>query len=157
MIGIFGQVELRSVGIEEISYLLIADRDLRRDLVLEHSLRDELTAKPIAHVGGGEIASGQFLLIRLVANVLLRLRVGGIHVTLVDLNLQRVRLREQDLFHDELIENAHPGGRRFLLGQLLCRIRRPPETLLDLVAADGLAIDHGVGIGGDGNWRGRRR
>ena len=93
--------------------------------LLDDLLRQQVAAQILAHVGGGEVALLQLLLERGRRNVLLRLVVGLVELGCRAARSSAARLGEQDLLHDQLVQQIQL--RRvglFLRRRLILRSRR---------------------------------
>ena len=89
----------------------------------------------------------QLLLKGLLGEVALGLVVGRFDVALGHLDLQGARLRDQNLLHDEVVEQTELGGERLLGRHSWRRGAIPPEGLLHILPRDVLAADHGPRVG----------
>ena len=85
-----------------------------------------------------------------LALVKARVELGGRH-----LDLQRRRLRDEEVLEDEIVEHRQLGGDRLLGGERLVRIAVAAKGLLRGVLRDRPAVDDGPGIGGDRRLAGR--
>ena len=135
VIRLLRDIELRAIGVEKIGDVLIRDGDLGPDFLLDDFLREQFAPEPFAHVLRGQVALRQLLLEGVVGDVFLRVGVGGVELALRHLDLQRARLRQQNLLNDEVVEEAQLGGQRLLLRQRLRIVPRPPIRLVDVVFA----------------------
>src|SRR5262249_17279688 len=132
----------------------------------------QLAAEALAHVRRGQAALRQLLLERGRGDVLLRIGEGGVQLARRDVELQRAGLRDQQVLHDQIVEETEL--RRHVLfegGRRRRRLTRAAVGLLDILASDLAAIDDRPRIGGGllrragggvrparqrGNRRGRR-
>jgi kumamolisin len=113
--GVFLAVERRLVGLIERGDVRVGDADLVRDFLVDDFLREQVAAQVLAHVGGGQVAALQLRLERFLGNVLLRIEVGGIELGVRQLDLQRLRLVEQQLLHDQVVEHVQLGRCRLFV------------------------------------------
>jgi len=149
VVALFGDVELCPVRLEELRHVGIGDRDLLRDLVIEDLLGEQLTAQALAHVRLGQAPPRQLLLELFVVEVALRLGERGVEVGGRHLDLERRRLRDEEILEDQIVQHRQLRGDRFLGGERLVRIADAAEDLLGGVLRDRPPVDDGPRVGRD--------
>ena len=146
--GVLVAVELRLVRIEERLDVGLARRRLLADFLVDDLLREQVAAQIFTHVGGGEVALLQLLLERGRRNVLLRFVVGVVELAFRQLDLELLRLGEQDVLHDQLVQQVQLRRVGLFFRRRLILRRRASIRLLHVVTCDLVAIHDRPCIGG---------
>ena len=139
--GILGAIELRLVRVEKRLDVGFARRRLLADFLVDDLLREQVAAQILAHLGGGQVALLQLLVKRRRRDVLLRLVVGVLELGFGELDLELLGLGEQDVLHDQLVQQVELRGVGLFFRRLRVLRRGPSVRLFHVISRDLVAVD----------------